>query len=58
MINEIDEDDGVSVDPLQSFSRIGARAYPSALEDLAPTIRLELAQAADGNHDSIHLTVV
>ena len=57
MIKEIEED-GVSVDPLQSVSRIGSRAYPPALEDLAPTIRLELAQAADGNHDSIYVAVI
>ncbi len=39
----------VSVDPQASISRIGSRAYPPALADLAVQLRFELAQvrAAD-----------
>ena len=36
-----------SVDPSSSVSRIGGRAYPPALRDRAPAVRLALAQAAD-----------
>ena len=40
-----DADTGaVSVDPQASISRIGARAYPPALADLAIQLRFELAQ--------------
>ena len=40
-----DADTGaVSVDPQASISRIGARAYPPALADLAVQLRFELAQ--------------
>ena len=35
----------VGVDARLSISRIGARAYPPALAGLAPSIRLQLAQA-------------
>ena len=35
----------VGVDARLSVSRIGSRAYPPALATLAPSIRLELAQA-------------
>ena len=38
---------GVSVDPQLSVSRIGSRAYPPALSELAPQVRFELAQAED-----------
>jgi F0F1-type ATP synthase alpha subunit len=34
----------VSVDPQASVSRIGSRAYPPALADLAVQLRFELAQ--------------
>ena len=34
----------VSVDPQASISRIGSRAYPPALADLAVQLRFELAQ--------------
>ena len=34
----------VSVDPQASISRIGGRAYPPALADLAVQLRFELAQ--------------
>ncbi|KAK9915373.1 hypothetical protein WJX75_008150 [Coccomyxa subellipsoidea] len=37
----------VSVDPQASVSRIGSRAYPPALADLAVQLRFELAQAVD-----------
>jgi len=36
------------VDAAASVSRVGARAYPPALRSIAPSIRLDLAQAADG----------
>ncbi|KAI8466349.1 MAG: alpha subunit of mitochondrial F1F0 ATP synthase [Monoraphidium minutum] len=35
------------VNPRLSITRIGARAYPQVLEELAPQIRLQLAQADD-----------
>lgn len=38
---------GVSVDPQLSVSRIGSRAYAPAIAELAPLVRLELAQAED-----------
>jgi F-type H+-transporting ATPase subunit alpha len=38
---------GVLVDPRASLSRIGSRAHPPALVDLAPTIRFDLLQAED-----------
>ncbi len=38
---------GAVVDPAASVSRIGTRAYPPALRDLAPAVRFELAQAQD-----------
>ena len=38
---------GVVINPSLSVSRIGSRAYPPALEELAPQVRFELAQAAD-----------
>jgi F-type H+-transporting ATPase subunit alpha len=38
---------GVHVDPRASLSRIGSRAHPPALVDLAPTIRFDLLQAED-----------
>lgn len=34
----------VTVDPQASVSRIGSRAYPPALADLAVQLRFELAQ--------------
>ncbi|CAL8468619.1 g8159 [Coccomyxa elongata] len=37
----------VTVDPQASVSRIGSRAYPPALADLAVQLRFELAQAVD-----------
>lgn len=45
---------GVSVDPRLSVSRIGSRAFPPALEALAPQIRFELAQAADVDQFGAH----
>ena len=36
----------VSVNPQASISRIGSRAYPPALADLAIDLRFELAQVA------------
>ncbi|KAK9829697.1 hypothetical protein WJX72_007407 [[Myrmecia] bisecta] len=36
-----------SIDPQASISRIGSRAYPAAMAQLAPHIRFELAQAVD-----------
>jgi len=38
---------GVSVDPQLSVSRIGSRAYSPAVAEIAPLVRLELAQAED-----------
>lgn len=38
---------GILVDPQQSVSRIGTRAYYPALATLAPQVRLDLAQAVD-----------
>lgn len=38
---------GVIVDPRASLSRIGSRAHPPALVDLAPSIRFDLLQAED-----------
>lgn len=40
--------DAISIDPMHSVSRIGSRAYPPVMEMLAPQLRLEMAQAADG----------
>ncbi|KAK9792239.1 hypothetical protein WJX73_003401 [Symbiochloris irregularis] len=42
-----DADATVGVDARLSISRIGSRAYPPALAALAPSIRLQLAQAVD-----------
>jgi F0F1-type ATP synthase alpha subunit len=36
-----------SINPKLSITRVGTRAYPKALTDLAPQVRLDLAQAAD-----------
>lgn len=36
-----------SVNPKLSITRVGSRAYYKALEQLAPQIRLDLAQAED-----------
>jgi F0F1-type ATP synthase alpha subunit len=36
-----------SINPKLSITRIGSRAYSKALEQLAPQIRLDLAQAED-----------
>ena len=38
---------GSNVDVSTSVSRIGSRAYPAAMAALAPSIRFDLAQAAD-----------
>lgn len=38
---------GSNVDVSTSVSRIGSRAYPPAMASLAPSIRFDLAQAAD-----------
>lgn len=38
---------GSNVDVSTSVSRIGCRAYPAAMAGLAPSIRFDLAQAAD-----------
>ena len=38
---------GSNVDASTSVSRIGSRAYPAAMAGLAPSIRFDLAQAAD-----------
>ena len=40
----------VSVDPQASISRIGSRAYPPALADLAVQLRFELAQVGRHMH--------
>jgi F-type H+-transporting ATPase subunit alpha len=49
---------GVVVNPSLSVSRIGSRAYPPALEELAPQVRFELAQAADALKFSANSTSV
>jgi hypothetical protein len=41
-----------SINPRLSITRVGSRAYYKALEDLAPQIRLELAQAEDARRFS------
>lgn len=40
-------DEAARVNPKLSITRIGSRAYPKALEQLAPQIRLNLTQAED-----------
>lgn len=42
-----DTEEGTHIDPQLSVSRVGARAHFPATAQLAPAVRLELAQAAD-----------
>ena len=43
------------VNPRLSITRVGTRAYPKALEEIAPQVRLDLSQADDARKFSLDL---